>query len=137
MTPLALPHSPDSRWGRFELLSLCLVVVLIGLMLASLTLGRYPLSLREIVQAVFSSVPFGAIGDYTDESSVITTIIRMPRILLVTICGMGLALAGATRPYRKFEARYDVRMMPQSDLAPARPWCRIKNWPLNCRAIFM
>jgi iron complex transport system permease protein len=85
-----------ARGDRSELLSLCLIVVLVGLMLASLTLGRYPLSLRDVMQAVFSSVPFGATGDYADKPWVITTIIRMPRILLVTICGMGLALAGAT-----------------------------------------
>ncbi|MCB1393580.1 MAG: iron ABC transporter permease [Nitrobacter sp.] len=89
-------HTQRLAQGRFELLPLCLVVVLIGLMLASLTLGRYPLSLREVVHAVFSSMPFGATGDYSDKPWVVTEIIRMPRILLVTICGMGLALSGAT-----------------------------------------
>lgn len=91
-----MTQDPRSYGGRSELLSLCLIVVLVGLMLASLTLGRYPLSFHEVMQAVFSRMPFGATGDYNDKPWVVTTIIRMPRILLVTICGMGLALAGAT-----------------------------------------
>ncbi len=44
----------------------------------------------------FTTVPFDATGDYADKPWVVTEIIRMPRILLVTICGMGLALSGAT-----------------------------------------
>lgn len=80
--------------NRSELLSFCLVAVLVALMLASLTLGRYPLSLGEIAHVVFSTWPFGAIGHYADKPWVVVEIIRMPRILLVTVCGMGLALSG-------------------------------------------
>ncbi|WP_213736045.1 iron ABC transporter permease [Bradyrhizobium sp. dw_411] len=96
MTLFATTQTHWRSAGRSDLLSLCLVLLLIALMLASLTLGRYPLSLREVAHVFFMTIPFDATGDYADKPWVVTEIIRMPRILLVTICGMGLALSGAT-----------------------------------------
>lgn len=48
-----------------------------------------------MARIVFITLLFDAVGSYDDKSWVAVEIIRMPRILLVTICGMGLALSGA------------------------------------------
>lgn len=64
-------------------------------MLFSLTLGRYPLPIREVARIVFTTSPFRATLDYSNASSVVVEIVRLPRILEVVLCGMGLALSGA------------------------------------------
>jgi iron complex transport system permease protein len=71
-----------------------LFLLLIILMILSLTMGRYPVSLREIVRIVFTT-PIHAARNYSDVKWVVVEIVRLPRILLVTLCGMGLALSGA------------------------------------------
>jgi iron complex transport system permease protein len=78
-----------------DLWGLGLFVVLIVLMLASLTIGRYPVPFSEVVKIVFTTNPINAVGSYSNKEWVVVEIIRMPRVLLVTICGMGLALSGA------------------------------------------
>ena len=77
-----------------DLLSLSLFVILILLILLSLTLGRYPVPFRDVVRIVFTTFPIGAKSDYTNTPWVIVEIVRMPRILLVTLCGMALTLSG-------------------------------------------
>ncbi len=79
-----------------DLLPVLLFAALILLMLFSLTLGRYPVPLADVVRIVFTTFPINAKGDYTNAPWVVVEIVRMPRILLVTLCGMGLALSGAT-----------------------------------------
>lgn len=65
-------------------------------MLFSLTLGRYPVPIREVARIVFTISPFRANLDYSNASWVVIEIVRLPRILEVVLCGMGLALSGAT-----------------------------------------
>ncbi|QGM44294.1 iron chelate uptake ABC transporter family permease subunit [Methylocystis heyeri] len=72
-----------------------LLIALITLLLFSLTLGRYPVPLLDVARIVSTTPPFGAIGDYANAPWVVVEIVRMPRILLVTLCGMGLAMSGA------------------------------------------
>jgi iron complex transport system permease protein len=64
-------------------------------MLFSLTLGRYPVPFPKVMSIAFTTFPIGAKGDYTNAPWAVVEIIRMPRILLVTLCGMGLSLSGA------------------------------------------
>ncbi len=64
-------------------------------MLFSLSLGRYPVPIRDVLHTILSNSPFNAVHEYTDKSWVVVEIVRLPRILEVTLCGMGLALAGA------------------------------------------
>jgi iron complex transport system permease protein len=73
---------------------LALFICLIILMLFSLTLGRYPVPVSEIIRIVLTT-GFNETRPYTDKAWVVVEIVRMPRILGVTLCGMGLALAGA------------------------------------------
>lgn len=65
------------------------------LMILSLCLGRYPVSVQEIVHIVFTTSPFHAMQPYSNAPWVVVEIVRIPRILVVTLCGMGLALSGA------------------------------------------
>jgi iron complex transport system permease protein len=83
---------------RQTLLSLGLIpgllVVLILGMIFSFWLGRYPVSPGEIVKVVFTT-PLGDVHDPDDIPWTVIMMVRLPRILLATLAGMGLALAGA------------------------------------------
>ena len=72
-----------------------LFVVLIGIILFSLCIGRYPVSIADILHILVTTPLFDAVHDHTDKPWVVIEIIRLPRILLVTLCGMNLGLAGA------------------------------------------
>lgn len=72
-----------------------LFVALVLLILFSLTLGRYPLQFFDALRIVFTTLPINAHNDSANAPWVVVEIVRMPRILLVTLCGMGLALSGA------------------------------------------
>jgi iron complex transport system permease protein len=50
--------------------------------------------MKQILHVILTT-PLKAVFDYSDSYRVVVEIVRMPRILGVTICGMGLALAGA------------------------------------------
>lgn len=76
-------------------LSVFLFATLVLFMMFSLTFGRYPVPFLDIVRIVFTTSPISAEGDYTNAPWVVVEIVRMPRILLVTLCGMGLALSGS------------------------------------------
>lgn len=62
------------------------LALLTGLILVSFACGRYPLSLSQMIEALFHQ------GDAMIQSVIWN--IRMPRILLVCICGGALALSG-------------------------------------------
>jgi iron complex transport system permease protein len=70
-------------------------LVLALTMAASLTMGRYPLGLWEVLRLLATTNPFGASGTYADKAFIAVELVRLPRVLLVTLCGMGLALSGA------------------------------------------
>ncbi|ACK52358.1 transport system permease protein [Methylocella silvestris BL2] len=72
-----------------------LFLILALLVLFSLTLGRYPVPFPEVVRIVLTTSPLGAHIDDADTPRIVVEIVRAPRILLVTLCGMGLALSGA------------------------------------------
>ena len=84
-----------SRGRAVDVLPLALFATLILLMLFSLTLGRYPVPFFDVARIVFTTFPINARGEYTNAPWVVVEIVRMPRILLATLCGMGLALSGA------------------------------------------
>lgn len=88
------PRRSRSSASHGSLLIVLLFAALIALMLFSLTLGRYPVPLADIVKIVLNT-GFNAARPYTDKAWVVVEIVRMPRILLVTLCGINLALAGA------------------------------------------
>ncbi len=87
--------SPWRRSRAFNFLPILLFAALAFLILFSLTLGRYPVPFSEVASIVLSTFPINATGDYTNAPWVVVEIVRMPRILLVALCGMGLAMSGA------------------------------------------
>ena len=95
MAIAAVARLEDNRKRLAEVSSALLLLALVLLLLFSLTLGRYPIALIEVARIFFTTPLFGATGDYTDAPWVVVEIVRMPRILLVTLCGMGLAMSGA------------------------------------------
>lgn len=72
-------------------LSLAMVVAILG----ALTVGRYPVPFTEVARIVFTTNPFNAVIPHDDKAWAAVAMIRMPRVLLVTLCGIGLALSGA------------------------------------------
>ncbi|MDN5869184.1 MAG: iron ABC transporter permease [Nitrococcus sp.] len=66
-----------------------------ALMVLSLSLGRYPVSVSEIINIILTT-GWNEARPYTDAPCVVVEIVRMPRILAVVLCGMGLAMAGAS-----------------------------------------
>jgi iron complex transport system permease protein len=86
MTTLAARHS---NW-----ITPILAVALLAAMLIALTLGRYDVPLSEVVRIVLTT-GFGESRASPDTSWVVVEVVRMPRILLVTLCGINLGLAGA------------------------------------------
>jgi len=89
----------ESRKQRAEwrggIVMVGLFALLCTVMILSLRLGRYPVSVWEIVKIVFTTSPIHAKGLYSNAPRVVVEIVRIPRILVVTLCGMGLALSGA------------------------------------------
>lgn len=71
-----------------------LALLLFAVLLVSLTVGRYPVGAWEVLSIVATTPP-GAVGGYDDTPWIVVEIVRLPRVLLVVLCGMGLALAGA------------------------------------------
>ena len=82
--------------GRSDFTISVLFASLVLTMLLSLILGRFPISFLQVIKVLLTTSPFEAVGDYDNAPWVVVEIIRLPRILLVTLCGMGLALSGAT-----------------------------------------
>lgn len=72
------------------------MILLVALMLASLTIGHYPISLMGIARTIVTTPPFHAEGDASDITFVVVEMVRLPRILVVILSGMGLAMAGAS-----------------------------------------
>ena len=68
--------------------------VLISCMILSLLVGRYEISLHEVIDILLSSFSSNKI-ESGDNPSIVIKLLRLPRILLVVMSGMGLAMAGA------------------------------------------
>jgi len=72
-----------------------LLILLVFDMLISLLIGRYPISISEVLHILLTTPP-NASHFSSDAPWVIVEIVRLPRVLLVVLSGMGLALAGAS-----------------------------------------
>lgn len=80
---------------RADLFIAGLFLALLGLIIFSLTIGRYPVPVSDIITVILSPPLNNTVRDYTAVYQVVVEIVRLPRILTVTLCGMGLALSGA------------------------------------------
>jgi iron complex transport system permease protein len=84
-----------SRKRVVDVIPAFLLFALALLMLFSLMLGRYAVPFGEVAGIVFTTFPINASGDCTNAPCVVVEVVRTPRILLMTLCGMGLAMSGA------------------------------------------
>ena len=74
----------------------CLFLLLLAAVLASLTLGRYPLGLGEVCSYLSASCGFGSMGG--ERSALLKNIlfeIRLPRVLAAVMVGAALSVSGA------------------------------------------
>lgn len=86
--------SPPHHAVRADLFIVLLTAALLATMVLSLTLGRYPVPPIDAAKIVLGT-GLGETRSYLDKDWVVVQLVRMPRVLGVTLCGMGLALAGA------------------------------------------
>lgn len=80
--------------SRDALVLTALASALILLVLLSLHIGRYPLSTKQILHALASGAS-PARDSPQSAGWAVVELIRLPRILLVAVCGMSLSIAGA------------------------------------------
>jgi iron complex transport system permease protein len=88
-----LEKEKNKNWPEKLLLPTLIFLLLLSLVF-SLGLGRYPVSAEEIVKIILNT----SLGDRHDPDDVpwlVIMIVRLPRILMATVAGMGLAMAGA------------------------------------------
>lgn len=84
----ALPAVDLERRG----LLLALVTALGALIVASLAIGRYPLSLETIIETLFGRLDRSQSGATAET---ILFMVRLPRVVTAVMVGAGLSLAGA------------------------------------------
>ncbi|KAA6344560.1 iron complex transport system permease protein [termite gut metagenome] len=76
-------YTTDALW------LIALLVLLVLVILASFSLGRYPIAIGELLNYLFR-------GNYTDENiPLLISQVRMPRITGAILAGGGLAISGA------------------------------------------
>lgn len=89
--PTTAPLSRVSR-GRANTTLVALALALLGLMLAAISIGKYPLTLGDIAGAMgraFTADPA------RDQADIVLLSIRVPRVLAAVLVGAALAAAGA------------------------------------------
>ena len=88
----AQANEKKSRYGiRFIILAAAFVVIFC----VSLILGRYSLSLPEILQVVASKLPGSSVGvTWTEAAEAVLFEIRFPRVAAAALIGAALSLAG-------------------------------------------
>lgn len=84
---------------RAPVILLVLFIILVATGIFSLTLGRYHVPVGNVAHILFASMVPDAIQNSLpgqEAESVVVRIVRLPRILVVVLAGMGLALSGAS-----------------------------------------
>ena len=76
------------------LLVLCLLLV--GIVLGSLTVGRYSLPLDQLLEILKQRLFHGAVSAENQRSAVVLFVVRIPRILLAMMVGACISVAGAS-----------------------------------------
>ncbi|MGD9559339.1 MAG: FecCD family ABC transporter permease [Oscillospiraceae bacterium] len=86
---------PKDNSSRYPLVLLGMVAVLLALVLVSITLGRYPIPIKELfgilTQKLTGTEPF-----WPSQMETILFNVRLPRILLACLVGCCLSAAGAS-----------------------------------------
>jgi iron complex transport system permease protein len=96
MPAVAAPKTPSSDNGGWAIPLLLGVGVLLA-MLASLCIGAYPMSLAQAARIVMHLAwpgPLPVNPPWTVKEITVVQIIRLPRVLLATLAGLGLGISG-------------------------------------------
>lgn len=91
VSPVKTIVKPRREMGRI-LVYTTLILVLAAAMLIGICAGQYPVAPAKVLSILMN---WPASGSPATMDERIVTMVRGPRILLVTICGAGLSLAGA------------------------------------------
>lgn len=93
--PTAEPKTIRSRiFGRAVLPIVAMAVVLVGVSLVALSVGRFPVPFSNVVQIVASHLfPIKATASEIEQN--VVWLVRLPRVLLALLVGGGLGIAGA------------------------------------------
>jgi iron complex transport system permease protein len=75
-----------------------LLIFLVLAILASLCIGAFPIPFAKVARILFAlamPLPLPTQHSWTDTQQVVVQVVRLPRILVATLAGMGLGLSGA------------------------------------------
>ncbi len=72
-----------------------LVVLLVGTMIYSVTVGRYDLRLLDVLSILWDNLAPGANKSWDAIAETVVEQVRLPRILAAVLIGFGLAISGA------------------------------------------
>ncbi|MDR2456454.1 MAG: iron ABC transporter permease, partial [Deltaproteobacteria bacterium] len=86
------PNPPRER--SVKALTALLAVLLLAAMVIALMIGRYEVSVLETLRILASSLG-PAQPEAVDNPAIVIRLLRLPRVILVALSGMGLAMAGA------------------------------------------
>ncbi len=85
---------------KYILITIILLTILLLCMVISATIGSANIGFRESLKIILSKIPlintYININDISESAQLIITNIRLPRILLVVLVGIGLSICGAT-----------------------------------------
>lgn len=91
---LSLEGKKQSKISRTSLLYIVLIVLFIIIFLYSVTLGRFSLSVQELLDMIWRKT-FHLPQTWTDAAGIALFNIRIPRIIAAILVGGGLSAAGA------------------------------------------
>lgn len=96
---VAIPLPRVSR--RHLWISVLLLLSLCTLCLLSLGIGRYAIAPWTVIRILLAGLahtgaPEQGLQGWTETQAVVVHFVRLPRVIMATLCGMGLALCGAT-----------------------------------------
>lgn len=87
-----LPAHMDVKPGVAAVLLLS--ILLLALVIGSLAFGRYPLPIRNVIEALAQSL-FGTAADASPMAETIVLKVRLPRVIAAVMVGAGLSVAGS------------------------------------------
>ena len=88
----AIPENVMPEQKNYLKLLVLLCVSLVLMSLASLFIGRYSLSVQDVVHILLGAPH----AEYSKEKAAVIFDLRLPRILAAVMVGAGLSVAGAT-----------------------------------------
>ncbi|MCB1519919.1 MAG: iron ABC transporter permease [Hyphomicrobiaceae bacterium] len=89
---IAVRRRASALEGRSPRIIAGLAVLLVGMMLAATAIGKYPLSVGDILATLWGAMTGSASGEQSDT---VLLSIRLPRVLAAVLVGAALAAAGA------------------------------------------